>query len=87
MTLNEHKPKMNAVMSELLQEFEGERRTNGELCEYCESEYSYNDYRTTIAGNRITFCSEWCTINGEMEMRRNWMRAIQQVNANKKIEE
>lgn len=80
--MNEHKPKMNAVMAELLQYFAGSKR-----CAYCDSNDSYNEYRVDIGGYSYTFCSEWCILTGEMEMRRNWMRAIQQANATKKIEE
>jgi len=75
-----HNYKMNDATAELLQEF---KESNSQPCEYCGNECSYNDYKTTIAGQTVSFCSEWCILVGEREMRRNWMRAVNK-NANKK---
>ena len=73
---SEHISAMRLVMNELVIK-SNERIDEDKYCANCSSNYSVEQYSTYIFWHKFEFCGEWCKYNGEGEMRKSYMRSLQ----------
>ena len=77
---NKHRTKMLLVKNELLLKYT-EKQEHASMCSNCDSCCTSDEYSTYIYWHKYNFCSEWCRMDRESDIRKSYIEIkIQQGN-------